>query len=195
MAFEWWMLTAGANAVMIVVYASIAIIITRGLIEGRQWRSNPVAVATAAVFASCTVGHGLHFLHVVPPLSIAEPAEFAAAKAMYSDWRLIVWDAFTAGTAIAFWLLRSRLAVVYNGAALCEDLEERERHAALLHDRVMTGLDKAKAQLAAGDRDAGIRTLDATLEESKTVITTLLGTARTGTALGPGGLRREAASK
>lgn len=195
MAFEWWMVTAGANAIMIVVYAIIAVLMIRGLTEGRQWRSNPVAVATAAVFASCTLGHGLHLAHVLPPLSTLEPMEYEAAKAMFSDPRLIAWDAFTAGTAIAFWALRNRLAVVYNGAALCEDLRERERHAALLHDRVMTGLDKAQAQLRAGEREAGIQTLADTLEESKSVITTLLGNAHTATGLGPGDLRRQAASE
>lgn len=191
---EWWMFTAAANVVMVTIYAGIAVMIIRGLTEGGQWRSNPIGLATAAVFVSCTIGHGLHLIHVIPPWSVLDPVEAAAGRAMFADWRLITWDVFTAGTAIAFWLLRSRLGVVYNGAALCEDLQERERQAAQLHDRVMTGLQKARADLDAGRREAGLRALDDTLEESKTIITTLLGSRRGGTSLGPGDLRRDAAS-
>lgn len=194
MAIEWWMAAAGANAVMVVLYAAIAAMIIHGLQAGKQWRTNPVAVATAAVFVSCTIGHGLHLAHVLPPLSTLEPAEAAAARAMFADPRLIAWDVFTAGTAIVFWTLRSRLAVVYNGAALCEDLEERERQAALLHDRVMLGIERAEASLAKGEREEALRMLGTTLDESKTIITTLLGTRGTATALGPGDLRRESTS-
>lgn len=195
MAFEWWMATAAANVVMVVLYAGIAGLILRGIHEGRQWRTNPIAVATAAVFVSCTIGHGLHLAHVLPPLAALEPAEALAARAMFGDWRLLLWDGVTAGVAIAYWLMRSRLAVVYGGAALCEDLEERHRQAGALHDRVMRGLARAQAQLDAGDRERGLRTLEETLEESKSIITTLLGTRGTGTAMGPGDLRREAASR
>lgn len=194
MAPDWWVITAGANAIMIAVYATIAYLIIRGLNEGRQWRTNPVAVATGAVFVSCTIGHGLHLAHVLPPLSMLEPLEAEAARAMFGDWRLLAWDVFTAGTAIAFYLLRNRLAVVYDGAALCEDLRERERQAAALNDRVMTGIDRARAQLREGDRDGGLRTLSDTLEESKGVITMLLGTRGSRTSLGPGDLQRDAAS-
>lgn len=194
MALEWWMVTAGANAFMVLIYAGIAIIMIHGIHQGHQWRTNPIAVATAAVFVSCTIGHGLHLLHVIPPLSTLQPAEAEAARAMFLDPRLLGWDAVTASVAIGYWFMRSRLAVVYNGAALNEDLEERERQAAMLHDRVMSGLERARVELEAGHRDAGLRTLDETLEESKTIITTLLGTPGTRTSLGPGDLRREAPS-
>lgn len=194
MAFEWWMLTAAANGVMVLVYAGIAILILRGIQQGHQWRTNPIAVATAAVFVSCTIGHGFHLLHVLPPLSTWEPAEAAAARAMFGDPRLLAWDGVTAFVAIAYWLMRSRLPVVYGGASLCEDLEERHRQAALLHERVMSGLTRAQAQFDAGDRDGGLRALDEALQESKGIITTLMGTRGTHTSLGPGDLRRDAAS-
>lgn len=191
---EWWMLAAAANGVMVVLYAAIAYMIIQGLWAGHQWRTNPVAVATAAVFVSCTIGHGLHLAHVLPPWSTLQPAEAAAARAMFADPRLIAWDVFTAGSAIAFWTLRSRLGVVYNGAALCEDLEARERQAAALHDRVMMGIADAQAKLDAGDREGGLRALHDSLEESKAIITTLLGTRGTATSLGPGDLRRGSTS-
>lgn len=194
MAFEWWTITATANVVMVVVYAWIAAIMIQGIRDGSQWRSNPLAVATAAIFVSCTIGHGLHLLHVLPPFSILDPAAAAAAQATFADWRLLAWDVATAITAIAYWLLRSRLAIVYEGTSLCEDMEERQRQAALLHDRVVEGLDRAKAQLAAGDREGSLRTMTMTLEEGKHVITTLLGPRERRSGLGPGDLRRQAPS-
>lgn len=195
MTFEWWMLAAGANAFMVLIYAWIATIMIRGIQDGHQWRSNPIAVATAGVFVSCTIGHGLHLAHVLPPLSLLQPAEAAAARAMFADWRLIAWDGFTAATAIGYWFLRGRLVAVYAGASLGEDFQERERQAALIHERVVTGLDRAQAQFDAGDRAAGMETLARTLEEGKGVITTLLGKPGVRPPVRPGDLRREVASR
>lgn len=195
MAFEWWMVAAGANVFMVAIYAGIATIMIRGIHDGHQWRSNPIAVATAAVFVSCTVGHGLHLAHVLPPLSVIEPAEAAAARAMFADWRLIAWDAITAGTAIGYWFLRGRLVAVYGGASLSEDLQERHRQAALIHERVVAGLDQAQAELDAGQREKGLATLAKTLDEGKEVITTLLGKPGVRPPVRPGDLRREAASR
>lgn len=194
MALELWVITAAANAVMVLVYAGIAFFIIRGIAAGGQWRSNPIALATAAVFVSCTVGHGLHLAHVIPPLSLVEPVESAAARTMFGDWRLLAWDVVTAGVAAWYWAIRSRLAIVYQGASLCEDMMERQRQAALLQERVVLGLARAEAELAAGNREAGLQAVDETLEESKGIITTLLGARGSHASLGPGDLKRKSAS-
>jgi len=194
MAFEGWMIPAVANAFIVVIYGIIAYIMIRGIAGGHQWRSNPIAVATAGVFVSCAVGHGLHLLHVIPPLSILEPAEAAAARAMFSDPRLLVWDGITGVVAIAYFTLRKRLAIVYQGASLNEDVQERQRQASLIQTRIVAGLDDAQAFLDAGDRDAALKRIDHALDEGKDVITMLLGRPGTRTALSPGDLRREAPS-
>lgn len=195
MAFEWWMVAAGANVVMVVLYAAIAVLILYGIYRGHQWRTNPIALATAAVFVSCTIGHGHHLLHVVPSALTGETAEaVAAGRAMFSDWRLILWDGFTASVAIWYWAMRSRLAIIYSGASLCEDMVERQRHAAVLHENVVAGLSRAWTAIDEGRREEGTKEVAATLEASKNIITTLIGGSSKRSRLAAGDLRREEAS-
>lgn len=195
MLVEWWVLTATANTVMVVIYAIIATIMIRGIQAGNQWRSNPIAVATAAVFVSCTISHGFHVLHVVPPYSTLYPAQAAAARAMFADPALLTWDAFTAIVAVWYFMMRNRLAIVYQGASLCEDLTERQKQAEILNAKVVEGLATAEAALTNGNREEGVTLLEKTLNDSKEIITTLLGTKGSRTSLGPGDLRREAPSR
>ena len=72
MAFELWWVTAGANAIMVAVYAAISITILTGIARGNQWTTNPIAVATGAIFVTCTVGHGIHRGHSAEHVEIAE---------------------------------------------------------------------------------------------------------------------------
>lgn len=194
MIFEWWTVAATANVFMVLIYATIAIIMVRGIHDGHQWRSNPVAVATAAVFVSCTIGHGLHLVHVLPPFSTLEPLEAAAARAMFSDPRLIAWDVVTGAMAIGYFFLRKRLAIVYQGASLNEDFLERQNQANLIQSRVIASLDEAQRLFDAGREDEGMRHIELALEEGKDVISTLLAPTRGRGKLNPGDLRRDAAS-
>lgn len=171
---ELWWLTAGANAIIVVLYAAISSTIARGLAEG-QWRSNPIAVATAAIFATCAIGHGLHMAHALPPWSLLDPTSASAAIAMFGDWRLIAWDALTGAVAIWYWVLRNRFAIVYQGASLCDDMVSRQRQAEQLRLQLVAGLAEADAAFEAGRRDAGLRALDRTLDQGKTIISTLMG--------------------
>lgn len=175
MAFEAWVLTAAANVVIVALYAAISMRILRGVHDGHQWRSNPIAVATAGVFATCAVGHGLHVAHVVPPWSILDPVSAASGVAMFGDWRLIAWDAFTGAVAVWYFVLRNRFAIMYQGASLCEDMTKRQEQARLLRAQLVDGLRAAQASFDAGAREEGIRGLDRTLEQGKDIISTLLG--------------------
>lgn len=189
MAVEWWMVTAVANVIMVVVYGLIAAEMVRAIIAGRQLRTNPLLTATAAIFVTCTLGHGAHLLHATLGIAGHEHA-IDAARAEFADPRLLVWDALTAVVALYFYTLRSRFAVVYRGAALCEDMERRESQAMELHDNVVQGLVEAKMALEMGRRDEGRASIERTLAASRRVITDLLGTEDAGNALGPGDLRR-----
>lgn len=194
MSFEWWMVTAAANAVMVLVYALISIEMIVAIVRGRQLRSNPLLTATAAIFVSCTLGHGIHLEHATLAAWGAWGDEGIATglavQQEFSDPRLLVWDAFTAVVAVYFYTLRSRFAVVYRGAALCEDMAKREAQALELHDNVVQGLAQAKLALDMGDRDEGRRVLETTLRASQRIITSLLGKEGSEVALGPGDLRR-----
>jgi signal transduction histidine kinase len=190
MAIELWMVTAGANVVMASVYAWIAVLMIVGLWKGRQWLTNPLATATAAIFVTCTVGHGLHVYHVLAPLAATDAATVAARTAM-SDWRLLGWDLFTAGVAVWYFTLRKRLRLLLEGAALCEDLQQRQAQAQELHDNVVQGLVQAKLALDLGRRDEGARAVAETLESAKQIITGLIGED---TRPEPGSLRRRRAA-
>jgi len=191
---EWWMVTAAANAVMVVVYALISIEMVAAIVRGHQLRTNPLLTATAAVFITCTLGHGLHLTHVLGSVD-GTASSVAAARAEFGDVRLWTWDAFTAVVAVWFYTLRSRFAIVYRGAALCEDMAKREQQALEIHDNVVQGLVEAKMELDMGHRDEGRAAIDRTLEAARNIITGLLGPQGSEVELGPGELRREAAAR
>jgi hypothetical protein len=186
------MVTAVANAIMVVVYALVAISMIRAIIDGKQLRSNPLLTATAAVFVTCTLGHGDHLAHALAGMWAGTPAAAGAVRAEFGDPRLLWWDAFTAVAAVYFYTLRSRFAIVYRGAALCEDMAQRERQALEMHDDIVQGLAEAKMALDMGRREEGRKALESTLEASRRIMTELLGAEGSELALGPGDLRRQA---
>jgi hypothetical protein len=194
MALELWMVTALANLIMVIIYGLIAIEMVVAIIKGRQLLSNPLLTATAAVFVTCTFGHGMHLEHSVLAAAgvwgESGVATGLAVRETFSDPTLIVWDVFTALVAIYFYTLRSRFAVVYRGAALNEDLAKREAQAMELHDNVVQGLVQAKYHLNVGNRAEAERVVAATLGSSRSIITNLLGKEGSEIALGPGDLRR-----
>lgn len=198
MAFEWWMLTAAANAVIVVVYALVAISMINAIIDGRQLRSNPLLTATAAIFVTCTLGHGAHLVHALFASTafwgVAGDLAADRVRAEFGDPRLLAWDVITAVVAIFFLALRSRFTVVYRGAAFCEDLEKREAQAMEMHDNIVQGLARAKLALDLGDREEGYRAIDATLIASRRIMTDLLGKEGSDLALGPGDIRRKVAA-
>lgn len=195
MAFEWWMVTVGANAVMVLIYALVAIGMIRAIIDGRQLRSNPLLVATAAVFVTCTLGHGSHMAHALLANDFiwgnGPLAPLDAVRAEFGDPRLLWWDSITAVVAVYFYTLRSRFAIVYRGAALCEDMAKREAQALQMHDDIVQGLARAKMALDLGQREEGYRAIDETLSASRRIMTEVLGTEGTELALGPGDIRRQ----
>ncbi|MHB1262284.1 MAG: hypothetical protein ACYC2H_11280 [Thermoplasmatota archaeon] len=197
-AFEWWMLTAGANAVIVIVYGLVSISMINAIIDGRQLRSNPLLTATAAIFVTCTLGHGAHFAHAVFATGafwgVAGEAAADRVRAEFGDPRLLAWDTITAVVALVFYGLRSRFAVIYRGAAFCEDLEKRESQAMEMHDNIVQGLARAKMALDLGDREEGYRAIDATLVASRRIMTDLMGTEGSEMALGPGDIRRQVAA-
>jgi signal transduction histidine kinase len=193
-----WMVTAVANVVMVAVYASIAGMLMAGLTRGGQWRTNPILVATFAVFTACTLGHGIHLEHTLLPLARqalgAAPAADVeavsqAARATFSDPRLLAWDVTTAAVAGWYWTLRGRFVIISRGAALCEDMEVRARHALELHDDVVQGLARAHLALEAGRPAEARAAVDDALRASKRIIGDVLGPPG-GIGLGPGDLRR-----
>lgn len=188
---SWWMAAAAANAVITACYLGISAVVLTGIGRHAQWRSNPLALATGAIFLSCGIGHGLHFVHLVLPSFGPIGSHGAGARAMF-DWHLTIWDGVTATVAVWYLSLRNRLPSLVRGAAIYEDLEERRRQALDIHDNVVQGLTHAKLAFELGRDHEGLAALDDTLAASRVIVTDLLIDEGSDLAVVPGDLRRSA---
>jgi signal transduction histidine kinase len=166
MAVHVWTVAAFANGLVAMAYLGITWIVVRGLAAAGRWRANPLAVATALIFFSCGVGHGIHFVHLV----LDEHGTRAA-----TDLHLALWDLSTGIIATWYFTLRSRFPALVRGAALYEDMRERQRQALEIHDNVVQGVATAKLALEVGDRDTALAALGTTLGRAKAIISDLLG--------------------
>ncbi len=180
----WWEIGAAANALVAVAYLAISGAIAVSIRRGAQWRSNPLAVATAAIFLTCALHHGAHAVHL---LWESGPGDHGM-RGVYDDPWLSGLDVVTAVVGVWYWSLRGRLPALVRGAALFDDLEMRRRQALELHDGVVQGLATAKLALELEQFDLAAAELERTLETSKSIITGLLVDGRD---LGePGSVRR-----
>jgi len=135
-------LYALGNLTISVAYLGIAGAILVPLVRARQVRANRLGTATAAIFFSCAVGHGLMGLDPLLPL-VAGSARSAAARRSAVTFQ-VGWDLLTACVAIYYWTLRRTYRELMRGAVLFEDLREQQRVTAL----------EAATDLAAARADA-----------------------------------------
>lgn len=189
---EPWLLGLSANLVVAAGYLAISGAVFVGILRSGQVRGNPLALATAAIFLSCGVGHGAHALHALPLL--ADSATVDAARTMLADPHIWVLDGATAVVAVWYWTLRNRFPALVRGAALFEDMRVRRRQALQIHDDVVQGLVKAKLAFEVGDSPEGHRHLEATLASARSITSELLGEEAEG-RVRPGELRLAAESR
>lgn len=123
---DWWWLSSAANAVVAASYLAISAAIIVPLSRAGQVRRNRLGAATALIFFTCSVGHGLHAVHPLLPLVGLGAAEGHAAREGIS-WHDALWDVVTAGIGIYYWTLRRFYASMLAGPAIFEDLIERQR--------------------------------------------------------------------
>jgi len=188
---HWWVVAAAANLVIFVAYLAISYVVVRGVSAGHQWRTNPLAVATGLIFLSCGVGHGIHAVHLLlPGAGITDPAALAA-RVSENEWHSAPWEAITAVIGIWYWTLRGRFPALLGSSALFEDQRQRQKQALELNDSVVQGLSAAKLAFELGHHEDALRTLDATLEKSRSIVTGLLGSEGHDGAVRPGDLRRQ----
>jgi len=123
----WWQLTALANAVILAAYLAISFAIGRGLWRSRQWRNNPLGLATSAIFFSCAVHHGSHTVHLLLPyFGWHVHSGMAMRHAFGTSFSIAGWDVVTAVVAVWYWTLRGRFPALVRGAAVFEDLRLRQ---------------------------------------------------------------------
>lgn len=156
----WWQLTALANGVILAAYLAISFAIARGLLRSRQWRNNPLGLATAAIFFSCAVHHGSHTVHLLLPYFGKDiHGGLAMRMAFGMDFQAAAWDALTAVLAVWYWTLRGRFPALVRGAALFEDLRLRQASEARLsasEQRFREIVETTSEGVVVLDRDARI---------------------------------------
>jgi signal transduction histidine kinase len=184
-----WQIGAAANAIVAIAYLAIAWAIIVPLVRSEQVRQNKLGVATSAIFLTCAVHHGGHALHMaLPAFGLEDQAGRAMREAW--EWHVTAWDIVTASVGVYYWSLRSSYGPLMKGAALFEDLKEKQRQALEINDEIVQGLVTAKLALELHDDDRSQRALEHSLTAARQIISDLLGEAGTDTRLGPGDLVR-----
>jgi len=115
-----WVLSAALNFVIAICYFCISGLIARGLFRAGEWRTNRLGLATAGIFYTCAVHHGLHTLHMIEPsLGLDSPAGLAMREAF--DWHSVVSDFVGAGVALYYFSLRRSYRALLSGPKMFED--------------------------------------------------------------------------
>jgi hypothetical protein len=184
-----WQLVMAASAVAAFTYGAIAYLIVSGLVASSQLRTNRLGVATALIFVTGAVHHGLDGVQLLlPSLGIDKTHGLALRHAW--DWHTVVWDILTAAAGIYYLSLRGSDASAPRGAQMFEDLKVRERQALEINDNIVQGLTVAKYAMTIGAHDHSQQAIEDTLMRAREIITDLLGEPGTAIELGPGDLRR-----
>lgn len=113
---NWLWVSAAGNGVVALAYFAITAAIAIPLLRSGQWWSNRLGSATAAIFFTCAVGHGMHLVHALD--GTGDPG---------ASWHMAVWDVLSAVVAVYYWSLRRTYGSLMEGAKLFEDLQEQAR--------------------------------------------------------------------
>jgi len=188
---DWWAVGLVANTVIAIAYFAIVVAILLPLFKSHQLASNPLGAATAAIFFTCAVHHGVHAVHMLMPAFGVDLEQGNAMRDAWG-WQLAMWDVIGGLVAVYYWSLRRNYGSLMQGAQLFEDMRKREQQALELNDNVLQGLVVAKMSLDLG-RDEQARTaLDTAIGSASHMITDLLGSDQR--PLSAGLLRRTAAT-
>jgi PAS domain S-box-containing protein len=160
----WWQVMAAANVVISLAYFGITAAILLPLVRARAVRANRLGLATAAIFFSCAVGHGMHALHAL--LAPAGAPSAADSAALGVHWHEALWDALTAAVAVYYLTLRRTYGALMGGAAQFEDLEHQRRVAAVNAREAVVAARAA----AERERDAHAAMLRAVIANNQSLI-------------------------
>ncbi|GAA3298994.1 hypothetical protein GCM10020218_087770 [Dactylosporangium vinaceum] len=110
-----------ANTVIMAAYAAITVAIVVPVARAGQLRTNKLATATAMIFFSCSVGHGLHALMALRAAVTADDAGHTGMAMVTPSMLSGVWDLFTAGVGVYYWTLRRAYGVLLSRGAIYVD--------------------------------------------------------------------------
>jgi len=189
-AAVWWQVTMVLNAIIAFCYLFIAGTIWRGLVRTGQLKTNPLGLATSAIFFSSALHHGSHSVHMLLPYLGVERSEgLAMRNAM--GWHASVLD--FAGATIAIWYLslRGRYGALLSGPTMFADVKERQRRAVEINDDIVQGLTTVLYATELGDTATARAAADRALVASRKIISELVGGEQSPFRLDAGDLRRE----
>ena len=171
---EWWQLGMVGNGVIAVAYFLIFGAIIVPLVQGKQLRKNPLGTATAAIFLTCAVHHGVHTVHMLMPVFDLDLEHGVAMRDAWT-WQLAIWDLVGAVVATYYWTLRRNYGSLMQGAQLFDDMRRREEQALEINDSILQGIVVARMALDLGDRDRAMAALDSSISSASHLVTDLLG--------------------
>src|SRR3954454_19638182 len=94
------------NLVIMVAYAAIMVSIVVPVARAGQLRTNRLATATATIFFSCAVGHGLHAAMAYQTAMLAQHPAHPPHTDLGWSWSSALWDLFTAAVGVYYWTPR-----------------------------------------------------------------------------------------
>ena len=188
-----WQIGAVANGIIALAYILISTAIFVPLVRSRQLRLNPLGAATGAIFLTCAVHHGAHAVQLLLP-SVGIANEHGEMMRHSWPWTLAAWDVISAAVGVYYWSLRRTYGELMKGAALFQDLKERQRQAMEINDNIVQGLVVAKMALELDERATSQAALENALSSASSIISDLLGQVDSPTRLGPGDLVRDEAA-
>jgi signal transduction histidine kinase len=171
---HWWIVGLVANAAIAVAYVAIATCIVVPLVRSQQLTKNRLGAATAAIFATCAVHHGLHAMHLAMP-DLSPGMADASMRAAWG-WQLALSDIVGLVVAAYYFGLRRTYGSLMQGAQLFDDLRRRERQALEINDNVLQGLVVAKMALELGQEATAVAALDTSIAAASRMISDLLAT-------------------
>lgn len=172
----WWQVGLALNAIIAVAFLAVAYVLLTNAIKTHHVRNNPLGVATTVLYITCGGGHVVHTLQLLDvPLGFASAAGVAIQAEYENNPHMWIIDFLTAVAGVSYWLMRRRFPALVSGAAVYEDLRERQRRALEINDNVVQGLVRAKLALDMRHTEEGDQAVADTLGKARHIITDLLG--------------------
>jgi len=171
---EAWMVGMVANAAISLAYFGIFGAILLPLVKGGQVRKNPLGTATAAIFLTCAVHHGVHAVHMLMPAFDVDLLQGLAMRQAWG-WQLATWDVIGALVGAYYWSLRRTYGSLMQGAQLFDDMRKREEQALEINDSILQAMVVAKMSLDLGQQGRAEVALDKAIKAASHLITDLLG--------------------
>ena len=166
-------MAAAANLVVAVVYVGIAVFIVRPLARQGRLQTSPLATATALIFASAGLHHGIHVLELLLP-SVGLDENVGRATREVFGWPLAVSDLFAAAVGVYYLRLRRTYGMQPRSGELFTDTRRQQQEALDLNDTVVQGLVAAQLARRLGRERELDEALAVSLESARGMVDRLL---------------------